>query len=85
MTVDNRKRNNITKRDRERIYWDGKGKIFYFMYNFLHMSLFLQPSMIKIIFFYNQKIFAPRIIIPLYQVNAGQRKEKGGKKQNYIC
>jgi hypothetical protein len=42
---------------RARMYWEGSGKVSKLKNNFLQQSLFLQPIMILIIFFCNQKIF----------------------------
>ena len=41
----------IINRRRERIYWEGRGKISNLRNNFLHESLALQPIMSLIIFF----------------------------------
>jgi len=41
---------------RERMYWEGRGKISKLRNIFLHVSLLLQPIMILIIFFSNLQI-----------------------------
>jgi len=56
----------IINKRRERMYWEGSGKISKLKNNFLQESLLLQSIMILIIFFCNLKILILSVECPQY-------------------